>query len=126
MSSAPWRVLVADDDPTVGLLAQATLAGSEFIATVVDNGSDALTALQGSSFDMALLDVEMPGLDGFAVGEAIRRHLGDSFPVVLISGRRDPEFIARARQLAAGYISKPIDWGALSGLLRSLLRRDNR
>lgn len=121
MSRAPWRVLVADDDPTVGLLTRAALAGPDFLPTVVDSGDAALALFDRELFDIALLDVEMPGLDGFAVAAAIRRQRGADFPVVLITGRRDAEFIVRAQALAADYIAKPVNWQSLPGLLRSLL-----
>lgn len=121
MSGAPWRVLVADDDPTVALLACAALAGDEFLATVVDSGDLAWSTFRDGHFDIALLDVEMPGLDGFEVCAAIRHGYGDAFPVVLVSGRDDPAFIERAQGLAADYLAKPVNWSALAGLLRSLL-----
>lgn len=121
MSQRPWRVLVADDDPTVALLSRAALAGGDFVATVVDNGSDALAEFRRQVFDIVLLDVEMPGLDGFAVGAAIRASHGAGFPVVLVTGRSDPAFITQAQALAADYIAKPVNWPSLAGLLRAML-----
>lgn len=126
MSAAPWRVLAADDDPTTRLLMQAALAGSDFALTLADSGDDALACFQVSAFDLALLDVEMPGLDGFAVCAAIRQTHGSGFPVVLLTGRSDPEFFERARQLGACHIAKPIDWTSLAGQLRSLLAAAQR
>ena len=126
MSAMPWRVLVADDDPTAGLLVRAALAGADFMPTLVDNGSDALAEFQRAPFDLALLDVEMPGLDGFEVCEAIRRSHGTAFPVVLVTGHGDPAFLERARQLSADYIAKPVNWQALPGLLRTLLATERR
>lgn len=121
MSRGPWRVLVADDDPTVALLTRAALPAGEFLPTVVDNGDDAWLALQGQPFDLALLDVEMPGLDGLAVAAAIRRMPGGDFPVVLVTGRHDPALIEQARELSADCITKPVDWAVLPGLLRGRL-----
>lgn len=121
MSATPWRVLAADDDPTTRLLMQAALAGSDFVLTLADSGDAALARFQTSGFDLALLDVEMPGLDGFAVCAAIRQTHGSGFPVVLLTGRSDPGFLERARQLGASHIAKPIDWTSLVGHLRSLL-----
>lgn len=123
MSNRPWRILVADDDPTAALLFPAALAGGEFELTLVDNGLDALAAFRRQAFDMALLDVEMPGLDGMAVCAAIRQSHGDAFPVLLVTGRHDAEFLARAQSLAAGHLGKPVAWAALAGMLRSLLAR---
>ncbi|MBT9520555.1 MAG: response regulator [Dechloromonas sp.] len=121
MSATPWRVLAADDDPTAGLLMQAVLGGGDFVLTLVDNGNDALARFQASAYDIALLDVEMPGLDGFEVCSAIRQTHGAGFPVVLVTGRSDPLFLEKARQLSASHIAKPIDWTSLAGQLRSLL-----
>ncbi|HRF30096.1 MAG: hypothetical protein RLZZ300_262 [Pseudomonadota bacterium] len=123
MSNRPWRILVADDDPTAALLFPAALAGGEFELTLVDNGLDALAAFRRQAFDMALLDVEMPGLDGMAVCAAIRQSHGDAFPVLLVTGRHDAEFLARAQSLAAGHLGKPVAWAALAGMLRSRLAR---
>ena len=123
MSNRPWRILVADDDPTAALLFPAALAGGEFELTLVDNGLDALAAFRRRAFDMALLDVEMPGLDGMAVCAAIRQSHGDAFPVLLVTGRHDAEFLARAQSLAAGHLGKPVAWAALAGMLRSRLAR---
>ncbi len=123
MSNRPWRILVADDDPTAALLFPAALAGGEFELTLVDNGLDALAAFRRQAFDMALLDVEMPGLDGMAVCAAIRQSHGDAFPVLLVTGRHDAEFLARAQTLAAGHLGKPVAWAALASMLRSRLAR---
>ena len=123
MKNRPWRILVADDDPTAALLFPAALAGGEFELTLVDNGLDALAAFRRQAFDMALLDVEMPGLDGMAVCAAIRQSHGDAFPVLLVTGRHDAEFLARAQSLAAGHLGKPVAWAALAGMLRSRLAR---
>lgn len=121
MSQGAWRVLVADDDPTVALLSQAALAGGDFVPTIVDNGRDALAEFRRQPFDIVLLDVEMPGLDGFEVGAAIRASHGAGFPVVLVTGRNDPAFIAQAQALSADYIAKPVNWPSLAGLLRTML-----
>lgn len=121
MSPLPWRVLVADDDPTVGLLSRAALSGGEFETVVVDRGDDAVSAILTQEFDIALLDVEMPGKDGFAVCQAIRDSARPDLKVVLVSGRCDAEFLARAQALGAGHIAKPVDWRALPSTLRSLL-----
>ncbi len=123
MSNRPWRILVADDDPTAALFFPAALAGGECELTLVENGLDALAAFRRQAFDMALLDVEMPGLDGMAVCAAIRQSHGDAFPVLLVTGRHDAEFLARAQSLAAGHLGKPVAWAALAGMLRSRLAR---
>ncbi|KXB30742.1 hypothetical protein AT959_08395 [Dechloromonas denitrificans] len=122
MTQPEYRVLVADDDPTVGLLMPAALAGQGFAVTVVDNGKAALNEFERTPFDIILLDVEMPEMDGFAVCSAIRQRRGGEIPVVLVTGHTEPAFIQRAYDLGADYIAKPLDWSLLGGLLRNLLQ----
>lgn len=116
-----WKVLVADDDPTVPLLAAAALAASDFVPSFADDGDAAVEIFGSERFDIALIDVEMPGLDGFEVCAAIRRARGEAFPLLLVSGRGDAEFLRRAAELSAATVAKPLDWGALPDLLRERL-----
>lgn len=121
MSRRPWRILVADDDPTAALLFRAALSGEDFSIAVAADGDDALAMFCQDAFDAALLDVEMPGLDGIEVCTAIRQSHGPAFPVFLITGRGDDAFLHRVRSLAARYVAKPVDWAALPGMLREAL-----
>jgi CheY-like chemotaxis protein len=121
MSQLLSRVLFADDDPTMGLLMRATLGKAGIAVTVVDNGAAALAEFEQTAFDLVLLDVEMPAMDGFAVCAAIRQSQRSDTPVVLVSSHDDPVFLGRVRAMLAGHIAKPINWSALPELLRTLL-----
>lgn len=121
MSQPIYRVLVADDDPTVVLLMPVALDPEEFSVVVVDNGLDALAEFRRMPWDIVLLDVEMPGMNGFEVCAAIRQSHGRDLPVVLVSGHRNPESIARAEALNASYIAKPVNWQLISTQLKTLL-----
>lgn len=116
-----WRILVADDDPTMGLLIRAALGDGSFELVVVDNGRAALDAFLACPFDMVLLDVEMPEMDGLAVCAAIRRSEWPATPVMLVTGREDDDFVSQAHALHAGQLAKPINWGTLSATLRAVL-----
>ncbi len=123
MADAPTcRVLAADDDPTVGFLLPAALSASRIEATVVSDGLQALAMALGGGFDLILLDVEMPGLDGLSVAEAIRQHLGDAVPLVMATGRTDPAFMARLASLNAQHLPKPINWSGLADTLLQVFR----
>lgn len=117
-----YRVLVADDDPTVALLMAVALPAPDFATTVVASGDAALAVFRQQPFDIVLLDVEMPGCDGFEVCREIRSS-GCQIPVLLVTGHKDPAFLARADALAAGHIAKPVDWGSLAAQVRQLLCR---
>jgi len=119
MSPAICRVLAADDDPTVALLLRATLKAPAFALTVFDNGLAAVDACRQEIFDIVLLDVEMPGLDGLAAAAEIRAMRGAGLPLVLVSGREDAPFIAECERLAARRLAKPVDWRALAEQLRA-------
>ncbi len=121
MSERVWRVLAADDDVSALLLTRAALVADDFIVTVVEDGEAALAEFRRNEFDIALLDVEMPGLDGFAICAAIRQMRGPDFPIVLVTGRDDLAFVAHAQSLAVDYVAKPVNWPSLPGLLRRLL-----
>lgn len=123
MTHRGFSILVADDDPTVALLMQAALAAPGFAVTVVDNGAAAWAEFNRSAFDLVLLDVEMPEMDGFEVCAAIRQDRGWAMPVVLVSGRCDAQFFERALALRADTLVKPVDWSSLAGWLQDLLRR---
>ena len=122
MSQTVYKVLVADDDPTVGLLMQAALSADHFSVTVVDDGMTALAAFKQFRYDLILLDVEMPEMDGFEVCAAIRQQAAEKIPIILVTGHSDQLFIDRATALGAGHISKPVDWSVLGMQLQELLR----
>ena len=118
------RILIADDDPILAEFAKVHLSTP---TSTVDSCPDGLTAwqrLQADEFDLALIDIEMPGLDGFALTERIRsdprlRHL----PVVMLTGREDIVSIDRAFEVGAtSFVTKPVNWRQLSHQLRYVLR----
>jgi len=115
------RLLVADDDPTVALLMHAALDGDGFAVTVVDNGRAALQSYLRECFDLVLLDVEMPELDGFEVAAGIRRSARPATPIMLVSSHGDAAFLARVAGLSASYLAKPVAWPTLGQRLRRLL-----
>ena len=124
MNTGGARILVADDDPTACLLMQAALGNQGFKVTTVDNGHAALAAFSAQPFAMALLDIEMPGLDGYLVCNELRRLYGKSLPIVLITGHDDRQAIeAGFAAGASDFISKPINWSTLAQRLRPLLDR---
>ena len=118
------RVLIADDDPINVLFIVETLSQAGFETVVVGDGAAALNAAQAQPFDVALLDVDMPLVDGYEVCRAMRRTTElQLLPIVMITGHDDPESIAHAYAAGAtDFISKPLNCTLLPHRLRYILR----
>lgn len=120
----PARILVADDDPILREFAIVHLATPVVPVESAADGEDAWARLCAEPFDLLLLDLGMPKLDGFEVLERVRashnlRHL----PVVVLTGREDVVSIDRAFEKGAtAFVTKPVNWRQLSHQLRYLLR----
>jgi CheY-like chemotaxis protein len=121
------RVLVADDEPLIQQVAVMLLRRLGYGGIVVPNGQEALRALDQQRFDVMLLDVSMPVLDGWETLQALRqleRAGRPRTPVVMISGHDLPE--DRARYLNGGadaYLVKPLDASELDAALQRVRRR---
>src|SRR3954471_2632414 len=117
------RILLVDDDPK---LARALAKGLRAHAYAVDVASDSDAALLRAAvydYDVVLLDVMLPGSDGFAVCRALRER-GVAAPVLMLTARDAVD--DRIRGLDAGaddYLPKPFDFGELLARIRALLRR---
>jgi len=117
-------VLIADDDEISRLLLAETLEQAGLRVVAVADGSAALVAALEQEFSVALLDVNMPQVDGYEVCRALRaapdrKHL----PIVMITGRDDATSIARAFDAGAtDFISKPVNWTLLPHRIHYILR----
>jgi diguanylate cyclase (GGDEF)-like protein len=118
------RVLVADDDPTIRLLAKLAMEQAGFKVIEATDGLRAIESIQLAMPDLVLLDVTMPGLDGFATCKALRRMPeGERVPIIIITGLDDVESINRAYDAGAtDFVSKPINWTVLNHRIRYIMR----
>lgn len=122
--SAAARVLIVDDDPLQLKLMQAILAGDRYEVRCADGGRAALDALQDVLPDVVLLDIRMPGMDGFQV---LQRLKADDWtmdlPVVMVTATDERDYRLQALDLGADdFLTKPVDRAELMGCLRSLLQ----
>ncbi|MBV7538960.1 EAL domain-containing protein [Duganella sp. sic0402] len=126
MATSPKRglVLVADDDPTMRLLMLEMLAQVGLDAIEAEDGVKALACYQSVSPDLVLLDVDMPGLDGFTVCREIRRlETHATVPVIMVTGGDELESVTRAYEAGAtDFVSKPINWPILGHRVLYVLR----
>lgn len=122
------RLLFVDDDPILREFAQVNLASPSTHVDVAAGGEEGLRLMARHAYDLVLLDLEMPGMDGFTVLERMRddaalRHV----PVVVQTGREDVEAIDRCFHLgAASFVMKPLNWRLLTYQIRYVLRAERR
>ena len=120
------RILLVDDNATnLQVLFQA-LSPEGYELLIAQSGEDALKTAQSAKPDLLLLDVKMPGIDGF---ETFRRLRGDSeteeIPVIFISAHANVESIEQAGALGAeGYLTKPFDFDVIIAKVKEVLGAD--
>ena len=117
-------VLVVDDDATIRLLARTTLEQSGFRVEEAVDGEQGVEAYARLNPDIVMMDVMMPGMDGFAACNKIRTLPGgDRVPLVMMTGLDDIASITRAYEMGATeFLTKPPNWGTLGYHLRYMLR----
>jgi len=122
--SASPLAIIADDEDSGRLLLEASVAEIGLSSLAFDNGADALTAALGHDVKIVLLDVDMPGMDGYAVCRRLREQPRFALtPIVMVTNHEDSDAIAQA--FAAGatdFISKPVNWALLPRRLEYILR----
>jgi len=117
-------VLIIDDDQDIRLLLGVALTSAGFRIEEAENGEQALAFLDQCSPDLIMLDVMMPGMDGFEVCTRIRDLPEKAdIPIVMVTGYNDVASIERAYELGVtDFIPKPISWGVIGHRVSFLLR----
>jgi DNA-binding response OmpR family regulator len=94
------KLLLAEDERAIAKALQLKLGLSGFEVTVVSNGEDVLSAIKNQKFDLLLLDIMMPKMDGFTVMEEMKK-LKNKTPVIILSNLSQEEDAKRAKELGA-------------------------
>ena len=118
------RILIAEDEPRIASFLEKGLQANGFTTTVTDDGRDALDLADSDDFDLLILDVGLPGRDGFSVLRDLRAR-GRRLPVVILTARDSVEdTVAGLEGGADDYISKPFRFEELLARVRARLRED--
>jgi DNA-binding response OmpR family regulator len=116
------KVLIADDDADLRELIAFTLAQAGYLVVKASDGPTAVRRFEEESADLVVLDINMPGLSGFQVCEAIRAR--SRVPVMMLTVRGEEEDLVRALELGADdYLTKPFSPRTLLARVKALLRR---
>ena len=117
------RILVVDDDPHVARTLMDLLALHEYKAERAESGEKALELLVREPFDLVLLDVRLPGMNGFATCLRIRERIGPSLPVIILTALGDPASLREGYDAGADdFLTKPVDTPAMLYKVRAFLR----
>ena len=121
--NTPVKILVVDDDPTARLLMRDALQKTGFDVHLALDGADALRQFAGEFFNLVLLDVDMPGMNGIDVCTVLRSNGGEHLPIVMVTGLDDVKSVEAAYQAGAtDFIAQPINWALIGHRVNYLLR----
>lgn len=125
--TAGKRILFVDDDRALSdMLVEQLALHEEFVATAAATGAEALERIRNEYFDLILLDIGLPDLDGREVCRLIRR-MGIKAPVIMLTGAdSDADAILGLDSGANDYITKPFRLGVLLARLRAHIRQHER
>ena len=122
------RILVVDDDPILREFASVYLTTPMSTVALAPDASTALDLLAREQFEIALIDIDMPGMDGFELTECIRgQDKLRNLPIMMVTGREDIVSIDRAYAVGAtSFVTKPVNWRQLSHQLRYVIRANKQ
>jgi two-component system copper resistance phosphate regulon response regulator CusR len=117
------RVLIVEDDPRIAGLLDQGMREEGFQTLVVSDGVSGLDAAMNGEFEVVVLDLMLPRLDGFEVARQLRK-AGNNTPVIMLTARESDADIVRGLNLGADdYVTKPFSFDVLLARVRAVLRR---
>ena len=119
------RILVVEDESRMAALIRQGLEEDAYAVDVVGNGAEALDWVESVTYDVVLLDIMLPGIDGLTVCRALRQK-GYSMPILMLTARDSlSDKVTGLDSGADDYLVKPFAIQELTARLRALARRDS-
>jgi DNA-binding response OmpR family regulator len=116
------QVLLVEDDPSIREMTVLGLTNAGFRVTACTDGREGLERLRRDPFDLAVLDVMLPSLDGFEITREVRKD--SRIPIVMLTARADATDVIVGLELGADdYVTKPFDMPVLVARCKAVLRR---
>jgi DNA-binding response OmpR family regulator len=115
------RILVAEDNPSVGSFLEKGLRASGFTTLIAEDGERAEQLSLTQEFDLLILDMGLPGRDGFHILQEIRAR-GRKLPILVLTGRSERDIVTCLEGGADDYVSKPFKFEELLARVRARLR----
>ena len=118
------KILIVEDEKHIADGLKYNLEAEEYQVVVSDDGEDGLAQIETTKFDAVVLDVMLPGIDGFEVARRLREE-NNFVPILMLTARGRPEDVLKGFEAGTDdYLPKPFDLGIFLARLRGLLRRN--
>jgi two-component system, OmpR family, response regulator len=125
MNTIKTRILLAEDDENLGMLLKEYLKAKDFDAELFNNGEKALKSYERNPYDICVLDVMMPVMDGFTLAKEIRIR-NKKVPIIFLTAKSMKEDVIEGFTIGADdYIAKPFSMEELIFRIDAILRRTN-
>ena len=119
------RILIVEDEPRIASFLEKGLKANGFATTVTQAGDEALGIMRAGQYDLLILDLGLPDVDGFEVLRELRAR-GDRTPIVILTARDDVRDTIRGLEGGADdYVTKPFRFDELLARVRARLRTDH-
>lgn len=118
------KILVVEDEKDIQNIIKAFLENAEYKVETADDGFEAINLIQKNNYDLILLDIMLPKIDGFTVCEMIRKN--SNIPIIILTALTDEESQLKGfDKLADDYITKPFSMPVLLKHIEAIFRRTN-
>lgn len=118
------KILVVEDEKDIQNIIKAFLENAEYKVETADDGLDAINLTQNNNYDLIILDIMLPKIDGFTVCEMIRKN--SNVPIIILTALTDEESQLKGfDKLADDYITKPFSMPVLLKHIEAIFRRTN-
>ncbi|PQJ20295.1 MULTISPECIES: response regulator transcription factor [Nonlabens] len=125
MEQITTKVLLAEDEPALGMIVSESLDSRGFDVDHFENGKLALEAFEKNDYDILVLDVMMPEMDGFTVAKNVRQ-LNDEVPIIFLTAKSQTDDVLEGFHVGGNdYLKKPFSMEELIVRIKNLLTRQN-
>lgn len=120
------QILIVEDEPKIGQFIKKGLREERYSVDLVTDGQEAIDQLQINSYDLMVLDIMLPGLDGFTVCKKVRE-FNPNIPIIMLTAKDTIEDKVLGLDSGADdYLAKPFSFAELTARIRALLRRGQK
>ena len=119
-----YKIFLVEDDPNFGGVLKSYLEMDDFKVNWIDDGLEAVSAFEAGKYDICILDIMLPNLDGFSIARKIKQVQND-IPLIFLTAKTLKEDVLQGYKIGADdYITKPFDSEVLIYKIKAILKRD--